>query len=173
MKNGLRLISVALGVLVMSGPAHAADVGRPAVPQVTISDSKDLRVPLPYPYNERADATKDVDDAFARARASSKRVVIDFGGNWCPDCRILSGVLERREVKPFVEANFEMITVDVGRLDKNMHIPERFGAKVTGVPWLVIAEPDGTVIHSSYEITDNGFAQRPQAMVDWLAKWAK
>ena len=134
MRIGLRLTFVSIGILVLGYAAQAADVGSRAVPQVTISDSKELRVPLSYPYNERADATREVDAAFARARASGKRVVIDFGGNWCPDCRILSGVLERPEVKPFVEANFEMIAVDVGRLDKNMHVPQRFGAKVTGVP---------------------------------------
>jgi thiol-disulfide isomerase/thioredoxin len=100
-------------------------------------------------------------------------VVIDFGGNWCPDCRILAGVMELPEVQPFVERHFEVVTVDVGRLDRNMEIPRRFGANVTGVPWLVIAEPDGKVVHSSYEVTDNGFASKPQEMVNWLAKWAR
>jgi thiol-disulfide isomerase/thioredoxin len=142
-------------------------------PKVSITESKDLPPPLPYPYDEKANATQQVEDAFARARQSGKRVVIDFGGNWCPDCRILAGVLELPEVKPFIEEHFEMLTVDVGRFDRNLHVPQRFNAKVTGVPWLVIAEPDGTVIHSSYEVTDNGFAQKPQAMVDWMAKWAR
>ena len=151
--------------------AHAAD--NAGAPRVTITNSNPLRVPLPFPYNGRANAAQDVYAAFARARASGKRVVIDFGRNWCPDCRILAGVLERPEVEPFVEEHFELVTVDVARFDKNMDIPARYGAKVTGVPWLIIAEPDGTVVHSSYEITDNGFASKPQAMVDWLAKWAK
>jgi thiol-disulfide isomerase/thioredoxin len=142
-------------------------------PKVSIADSKDLPTPLPFPYDEEANATQQVEEVLARARASGKRVVIDFGGNWCPDCRILSGTLELPEVKPFVEEHFEMVAIDVGRFDRNLHIPQRFNAKVNGVPWLVIAEPDGTVIHSSYEVTDNGLAHKPQGMVDWLAKWAK
>ena len=152
--------------------ASAADAAQPA-PKLRITQSKNLPTPLPYPYDEKANAMQHVDAAFARARASGKRVFIDFGGNWCPDCRILSGVMELPEVKPFMARHFEMVAVDVGRFDRNLDIPARFKAKVTGVPWIVIAEPDGTVVHSSYEVTDKGFAQKPQAMIDWIAKWAK
>ena len=154
--------------------ADRAGAGINAAPKLSITQSKDLPQPLPFPYDEKADATADVDAAFARARASGKRVLIDLGGNWCPDCRILSGVMDLPEVKPFIAGHFETVAVDVGRFNRNLHIPERFKAgKVAGVPWLIIAEPDGTAVHSSYEVTDNGFAQKPQAMVNWLAKWVK
>jgi thiol:disulfide interchange protein len=168
----LAAAALGLGLLALYD-AGSAGAGPSAAPKLRITQSKDLPTPLPLPYDEKANATADVDAAFARARASGKRVLIDLGGNWCPDCRILSGVMELPEVKPFVAQHFETVAVDVGRFDRNLHIPERFKAgKVAGVPWLIIAEPDGTVIHSSYEITDNGFAQKPQAMVNWLAKWA-
>jgi thiol-disulfide isomerase/thioredoxin len=178
MKTAVLLAVGVAGVAALASQfLRERDDGRPVAaitaPTVRVVASKDLPTPLPYPYDEKANATQQIEDVFARARASGKRVVIDFGGNWCPDCRILSGVLELPEVKPFVEEHFEMVAIDVGRFDRNLHVPQRFNAKVNGVPWLVIAEPDGTVIHSSYEITDNGFAQKPQAMVDWLAKWAK
>jgi thiol-disulfide isomerase/thioredoxin len=142
-------------------------------PRVHIAETKELATPLPYPYDEAADANAAVDAAFARAKANGKRVLIDFGGNWCPDCRILAGVMALSEVKPFLEAHFEIVSVDVGRFDRNLKIPARFHvAKLAGVPWLVIADANGTVSVSSYEVTDEHHTA-PQAMVDWLARWAK
>jgi thiol-disulfide isomerase/thioredoxin len=144
-----------------------------AAPRVHIADSKLLPTPLPYPYDEAANADAAVDAAFARAKASGKRVLVDLGGNWCPDCRILAGVMNLPEVKPFLDAHFEIVSIDVGRFNRNMQIPARFHvAKLGGVPWLVIAEADGKVLASSYEVTDEHHT-RPQAMVDWLAHWAK
>jgi len=149
-----------------------AQAAAPA-PRVHIADAKQLATPLPYPYDEAADANAAVDAAFARAKANGKRVLIDLGGNWCPDCRILAGVMDLSEVKPFLDSHFEIVSVDVGRFDKNLQIPARFHvAKLTGVPWLIIADSDGQVAASSYEVTDEHHT-KPQAMVDWLAHWAK
>ena len=162
----MRLAPLALALLV---PVSAA--GAPA-PKVNILDTKQLATPLPLPYDENADANAAVDNAFARAQASGKRVMIEMGANWCSDCRILAGVLALPEAAKFVDANFETARVDVGRFDHNQQIPKRFNAKVNGIPWIVVTEPNGKVLASSYEITD-GNHKTPQLMVDWLAKWTK
>jgi thiol-disulfide isomerase/thioredoxin len=169
-RTSLRLVlTIALCVTAFAVTQAAA----PLPPRVHIADSKHLSTPLPYPYDEAADANAAVDAAFARAKANGKRVLIDFGGNWCPDCRILAGVMELSEVKPFLDAHFEIVSVDVGRFNKNLQISARFHvAKLAGVPWLVIADSDGAVAVSSYEVTDEHHTT-PQAMVDYLARWAK
>lgn len=141
-------------------------------PKVDIADTKHLATPLPMPYDEKADANAAVDGAFARAKTSGKRVMIEMGANWCSDCRILAGVFAIPQAKKFVDDNFEVAHVDVGRFDHNQQIPARFHAKVNGIPWIVVAEPDGKVLASGYEITD-GHHKTPQSMVDWLATWTK
>lgn len=144
-----------------------------SAPVVGIASSRNLPTPLPYPYDEKADAKAQIDAAFARARQSGKRVLIDFGGNWCPDCRILAGVMTLPSVAGFVSDHFEVVTVDIGRLDHNVDVAQAHGAsKIWGVPWLVIAEPDGQVVSSSPDVTDEKHTT-PQAMVDWLAGQAK
>jgi thiol-disulfide isomerase/thioredoxin len=168
-RSSLSAASIGALFLTALAMAQAAVIA----PRVHITDNKQLAAPLPYPYDEKANADAAVDAAFARAKASGKRVLIDFGGNWCPDCRILAGVMALPEVKPFLDAHFEIISVDVGRFDKNLQIPARFHvAKLGGVPWLVIADSDGTVAVSSYEVTDARH-MTPQSMVDYLAHWAK
>ena len=165
-------LSLALTLALCLTGLGVAQAAAPA-PRVHIADTKQLATPLPYPYDEAADANAAVDAAFARAKANGKRVLIDLGGNWCPDCRVLAGVMALSEVKPFLDSHFEIVSVDVGRFDRNLQIPARFNvAKLAGVPWLVIADPDGTVAASSYEVTDEHHTT-PQAMVDWLARWAK
>lgn len=149
-------------------------------PTVSIRTLKQLPKPLPYPFDEKqssAAATAEVDAAFARARTRGTRVLIDFGGNWCGWCRILDSVMALPEVKPFVAQHFEVVHVYSssagGKTDRNPAILKRFGLKdIAGYPWVVIADADGKVLHSSYEITDDDH-QTPQAMVDWIAKWAR
>jgi thiol:disulfide interchange protein len=119
----------------------------------------------------------EVDAALARAQSNGKRVLIDLGGNWCGWCRLLAGVMELPEMKPVMVDNFELVTVDIssasGKIDRNLDIPARFGVgEITGVPWMIVLESDGTVLHSSYEVTDQNHEQ-PQEMAEWLVSWAK
>jgi thiol-disulfide isomerase/thioredoxin len=168
-------LSFILPVLVLAAPLSAASVPAlaAAAPHVRIARSSQLATPLPYPYDETADARAAIRAAFARARQNGKRVLIDFGGNWCPDCRILAGVMALPEVAPFLAAHFELVTVDVGRFKRNLDVAKAYGApKIAGVPFLVIARPDGKVLVASYAVTDEHHT-KPQQMVDWLAAWAK
>lgn len=142
------------------------------VPEIHIRTLKQLPVPLPLPYDEGADATSQLNQAFERAKANGKRVLIDFGGNWCPDCRILAGVLALPEVRPFVDAHFEMVSVDVGRFDHNLDVAKALQIrKLTGVPWLVIIDAGGKILVSSDVVTDEHH-RTPQSMLDWLARFA-
>jgi thiol-disulfide isomerase/thioredoxin len=144
-------------------------------PMVHIANTASLPKPLPYPYDEKTNAMGAVAESFTRARASGKRVLIDFGGNWCPDCRILAGVMNLPEVKSYVSAHYEVVTVDVGRFDRNLSLVRQLGiSKLDGVPTVVIAEPDGTPLNitNSADLT-NARGMNPQWIADWLARWAK
>jgi thiol-disulfide isomerase/thioredoxin len=168
----MRKVMIAGLLLIGLTPVVAEDV---VVPKVSIERIDQLPADLPYPYDEKADGDVGVAAAFAAAKQSGKRVLIDFGGNWCADCRILAGVMELPEVKSFVEAHYEVVTVDVARFNKNMHIPARYGfAKLDGVPTVLIVDADGTLINAtnSSELA-NAREMSPQAIADWLARWAK
>ena len=47
--------------------------------------------------------------------------MIDLGGNWCADCRIMSGLMELPEMHSFLAAHYEIATVDVGAPQLAMH----------------------------------------------------
>jgi len=132
----MRKSLIAVLVALTLASSFAAGAG----PRVSIPNLAALKAPLPYPYAENSDAKAAVAQAFARAKASGKRVLIDFGGNWCPDCRILAGVMDLPEVKSYLAGHYEVVTVDVGMFDKNLDVVRRFGIeKLKGVPTVVIA----------------------------------
>lgn len=81
-----------------------------------------------------ADARKSIDDAFAAAARDGKHVLLDFGADWCPDCRVLDMLFEDPAVAVVAKANFHIVRVDVGRRDKNDDLVAAYGA--TSGDWI-------------------------------------
>jgi thioredoxin 1 len=131
-------------------------------------------MPVANPYDESADAHAQVDAAFAEARKSGRTVLLDFGGNWCPDCRILAGVLQEPPVAAWMAKRFVVVKIDVGRRTKNMDISARYGVTVKGVPTVLMLAPDGKLQNPDdpYGLSD-ARSMSSQAVVDLLAKMAK
>ena len=146
-------------------------------PRVGIASFAQLQTPLPYPYDEAADANALVAAARARARAHHKLLLIDLGGNWCADCRILAGTIALPEVKAFVDAHYELVTVDVGHFDKNLQIPARYGItrRLEGVPSLLVVDPktDALLDKGHVSALEDARSMTPQALADWLAGWTR
>ena len=167
-----RFAVAALLALLLAQPAEAA-----TAPRMKLASLADLPVVTKHPYDEHADADKAVAAAFARARASHKRVLIDLGGNWCGDCLVLANLMELPELKTFLHAHYEIVSVDVGRFDKNLQIPARFGItkRLEGVPSILVVEPDGKTLVDAGHISALADARHmtPQGLADWLAQWAK
>jgi thiol-disulfide isomerase/thioredoxin len=168
----MRLFPLACTALVIAfaSPGLAA-----TAPRIGITSLSELDVPS-RPFDEAANADAQVNAAFARAKRSGKDVLIDLGGNWCADCRILSGLMERPELHAFLASHYEMVTVDVGRFNKNLQIPARFGitTRLEGVPAILIATPDGKLVNAGrVSAIEDARHMTPQALADWLAQWTK
>jgi len=73
-----------------------------------------------YPAIDRAKA--DLSAALAASAASHKRVILDFGGNWCTDCHVLDRYFHDPVNRPILDANFILVHVNVGRMDENLDI---------------------------------------------------
>jgi thiol-disulfide isomerase/thioredoxin len=130
--------------------------------------------PVARPYDETADAHAQVDAALAEAKRTGKIALLDFGGNWCPDCRILAGVLEEKPVADWMASRFVEVRVDIGRRNKNLDIPQRWGVTIKGVPTVLMVTPDGKLLNPDdpYGLQD-ARSLSTQGVVDVLAKMAK
>lgn len=161
-----------LGAALAATAAAPAAVKAPRVPQTV----EQLAKPLPLPYNETANADAAVAAAKARALRANKRLLIDLGGNWCLDCRILAGVMELPAMRAWVARHYEVVTVDVGRFDKNLQVPARYGItqRLAGVPAVLIVDPrsDRLLNKGSETSLADARSMTPQALADYLARWA-
>ena len=168
MTRSARLAAAALLAALTAAPASAA----PA-PTLALKSYDQLKTPLPYPYDEAADGVKAVDAARRRARAEHKLLLIDLGGNWCGDCRVLAGTVEQTELARFVRDHYVVVPVDIGRRDKNLEVPARYGLKVEGVPALLVVDPRTDRLLNAGHVADLSDARHmsPQGLADYLAKW--
>lgn len=160
-------------VLALAALGASSAEAAPHAPPVAVASLSDLTVP-DRPYDEGANADAAVDAAFAKAKAEHKRVMLDLGGNWCGDCRVLAGIMELPEMKRFLAAHYEVVSVDVGRFNRNLQVPARFGIteRLVGVPSVLVADPDGKLVNKGdiFALAD-ARSMTPQAIADWLAKW--
>ena len=160
-----------IALLLVAAPAQAV----PA-PHSSVASLQQLPVVIIQPYDEKANADADVAAAFARAQKSHKRVLIDLGANWCVDCIVLANFIRLPEINRFMEGHYETVVVDVGRFNRNLQIPARFGftQRLMGVPTLLVATPDGKLLNQNdvFAISD-AHSMTPQAITDYLAKYAK
>ena len=126
------------------------------------------------PYDNRADAHKDIQTALAQAQADGKLVLLDFGANWCLDCIVLSHLYEDQTVRPFLDDNFHLVTIDVGNWDRNLDLSQRYGSPIEGgIPALVILAGSGEVVAT----TKNGAladarTATAREVLDYLKRWA-
>lgn len=125
------------------------------------------------PYNESAVPAQDIANALAESEKDGKLVLLDFGANWCPDCVVLSTLFEDPAVKPFLEENFRVVSIDVGEWDKNLDISEKYGSPIdNGIPAVVVLTPNGEVIASTKDgALANARTATPQEILTYLQTW--
>lgn len=100
-----------------------------------------------YPAPEQAKI--DLAQALHAAAAQHKRVLLDFGGNWCPDCQVLDIYFHDAQNKPVLDANFLLVHVNVGRYDANLDLAQKYEIPLNkGVPALAVLSEKGKLLYS-------------------------
>jgi thiol:disulfide interchange protein len=100
-------------------------------------------------YPDPSQAKADLSAALRSAAASHKRILLDFGGNWCPDCQLLDRYLNDAVNRQILDANFVPVHVNIGEMDANLEIAERYGIPLhKGVPALAVLDEHGALLYS-------------------------
>ena len=140
----MKTLTSAITVLLLGASAVsvAAMDGKPAKPEKPAGARKPV-------YDEKADARKQIDAALAAARRENRRVLIQWGADWCPWCVLLH---ERfgsdRNLAKELRYEYDVVLVDVGKKDKNVDLATHYGADVKkhGIPFLTVLGGDGKVL---------------------------
>jgi len=117
----------------------------------------------------------DLAAALAASAAAHKRIILDFGGNWCPDCHVLDLYFHDPANRPILEANYILVHVNIGRMNENLDIAERYQIPLRkGVPALAVLGDGGELLFS--QRTGEFEAMRgmqSSAVTDFLVRWKR
>jgi thiol:disulfide interchange protein len=84
----------------------------------------------------------DLDAALAEARASNKRVIVDFYADWCPPCVAMKhDVWPHPQVARAIEAGYVPLLVDA---DRDTVLGARY--QVSALPTVLLLDADGRVV---------------------------
>ncbi len=132
-------------------------------------------------YNENADAETDIADALSIAQQNGKNILLMFGGNWCVWCHRLHRLFkEDKAIRTFLNENYILVMIDVGKRDKNLNLNEKYGNPFQhGFPVLVVLDKEGKQLHTqetgSLEYTQAESAEKghhPGRVLQFLKDWA-
>jgi thiol:disulfide interchange protein len=122
------LLLCALGLIVSSSSGGAQE------------HAKATRPPI---YDEHADGARQIDEALAQARKENKRVLIQFGANWCGWCHKVHGLFTTDgAVASRLKSDYVLVLVDVNQ-KHNQSIIEGYNATKHGLPVIVVLDADG------------------------------
>jgi thiol:disulfide interchange protein len=106
-------------------------------------------IPHAHIYPDVQAAHTDIQAALAKARKEHKRVILDFGGDWCPDCQVLNIYFHQSPNKELVDKHYVLVDVNIGHEDANLDVARRYGVPMPhGVPALVVVDPSGKVLYA-------------------------
>jgi uncharacterized protein YyaL (SSP411 family) len=128
-----------------------------------------------YPSVGQAEA--DIAAALSQAKRADKRVLVDFGGNWCGDCKVLDAHFGKPENAELLRSRYVLVHVNVGDkgIDSNFALAERYGIPLKkGVPALAVLEPDGRVVYAQKNGEFESMrAMDPKSVREFLEKWGR
>ena len=122
-----------------------------------------------YPAIESAPA--DVEAAIAQAHAAHKRIILDFGGDWCPDCQVLDIYFHQDRNAALLAKYFVRVNVNVGRRDANQDLAAKYGVPLKGVPALAVLDDDGKVVYAQNKEFSDMRHLDSGALTDFLNHW--
>jgi thiol:disulfide interchange protein len=124
-------------------------------------------------YSAEADPRTDIAAALQQASAEHKRVLLDFGGDWCGDCQVLDIYFHQPPNLALLNNNFILVHVDIGHYDKNLDITDKYGIPLKkGVPALAVLDSSGNLVYSQHaaEFGDIRYMY-PSSVTDFLTRW--
>jgi thiol:disulfide interchange protein len=161
---------IGIGALVLSALAARGLAAGGQDPQ----PKKEQTPPAKPVYDEQADAARDVAAALARAQAKNRRVLIQWGANWCGWCTKLNGLFTvDMQVKRKLLYEYDVVHVDVGRFDKNLALAASFGAdvKASGLPFLTVLDGAGQPLaNQETGSLEDGDHHSPAKVLEFLTK---
>ena len=116
--------------------------------KILLTKADALKRPHPKPFNGMAVSIKKLKTFIQETTSIKKQPIIIFGANWCPDARLLDGVLHLPSVKNFIDKHCDVLNIDVGNYEINTELLRFFDFAIKdGIPRVFILNLKGETIN--------------------------
>ena len=126
-------------------------------------------------YPAPSQSRKKLAAALKAAPVQHKRILLDFGGNWCGDCHVLDIYFHDSVNRPILESNFILVDINVGRYDANLDLAKKYHIPLQkGVPALAVLSEDGKLLYSQRSGEFEAMSRMESSSVTrFLVQWRK
>jgi thiol:disulfide interchange protein len=131
----------------------------------------------PAIYDPSANAHEQIAQALAAGKREGKRVLLQFGANWCPDCQAMHKLFHNHpEIAAALRAHYVLVMVNTDNSDgprRNADIVAKYGNPIEkGIPALVILDSNGAQLTTKNNNPLNDKDHRnPDKVLAFLQKW--
>jgi thioredoxin 1 len=124
-------------------------------------------------YPDPSEASADIAAALKTAAQTHKRVLLDFGGDWCGDCQVLDIYFHDEKNRPLLEAGFVLVHVNIGHMDANVDIAQKYQIPLQrGVPALAVLSDKGVLLYSQKTGEFESMrSMESSAVTSFLTRW--
>ena len=163
MKTGIVCAGLLFGLLA-STVSWSSRVGAADIPATT----------RPKLYDESMDGSKQIADALVVAKRENKRVLLQFGANWCGWCHKLHRLFEaNKTIGEKLKSDYVVVLIDVNQghnkvTDTKYGQPTRFG-----LPAIVILDQEGKQLTTKDTAQlEEGDHHDPDKVLAFLKEWS-
>ena len=128
---------------------------------------------MPPKYDPARDANKDIRDAVGEAKRTSKRVLLDVGGEWCVWCHRMDSFIEQNaDLAKILEQHYVVVKINVDPKNRNQAVLSHY-PNVPGYPHLFVLDMNGKLLRSQdTSELEAGKSYDLERFKSFLAKWA-
>jgi len=128
----------------------------------------------PTLYDEKADGGEQIAAALVLAKKEDKRVLLQFGANWCGWCHKLHKLFGNDErIAAKVKEAYVVVLIDVNK-SHNADIDQKYGKPTQhGLPVIVVLDADGKpLVTQDTGKLEEGDHHDPAKVLAFLNRWA-
>ncbi len=100
-------------------------------------------------YSATANPVADIAEAEKQAQREHKRILLDFGGNWCGDCQVLDYNAHQSPSAELIAKHYVVVHIDIGHMDRNVDVADKYHVPIAhGVPSLAVLDARGKLLYA-------------------------
>jgi thiol-disulfide isomerase/thioredoxin len=129
--------------------------------------------PIHVIYPPPAQAKADLAAALQSAAQNHKRILLDFGASWCPDCQALDRYYHDANNQPLLASNYILVLVNTANGYSNLDLAKTYEVPLDkGIPALAVLNDKGELLYSQKngEFEDMRHLKSSD-LTDFLLRW--